>query len=141
MAEQKLRPDGKDNMAPLYLIKCVICGKECRGKCCFSRSSVVQYWKRLSVLSSTIWSPQIGSSASLLTVLIKMENQLSEEQIKDVEEREAKALAFLKELELTPAAQMSFENVGGDRFVSRVQPYLQDTRYSKGEIVSPFIEK
>lgn len=66
--------------------------------------------------------------------------QYTPEQIKDVEEREAKALAYLKELELTPASAISYENVDGqDRFVTRVIPYLQDTKYQDKSVKSPFI--
>ena len=58
-------------------------------------------------------------------------NKLNEEQIKDVKDREAKALATLKELQLTPACQLFYENIGNDGFVTRAMPYLQDVKYSK----------
>ncbi len=67
-------------------------------------------------------------------------SKLSEEQIADVQEREARALAFLKELQLTPAAYLSYENIDGkDIFTTRVQPYLQDIKYSDKAIKSPFV--
>ncbi len=62
-----------------------------------------------------------------------MNPNYSEEQIKDIKEREEKALAALKELELTPAAIVSKLNNGNDTFVDKVQCYLQDTKYSKKE--------
>lgn len=52
----------------------------------------------------------------------------------DVIARQTKALAFLKELELTPAANMQKVNLGvegKDIFADLVQPYLQDTKYNK----------
>lgn len=58
-----------------------------------------------------------------------MENKYTPEQIKDVQEREAKALAYLKDLELTPSAILSMSNNGNDVFGVKVQPYLQDTKY------------
>ncbi len=69
-----------------------------------------------------------------------MPQNLTEEQIKDIQEREAKALAYLKELELTPAASLSYQNIDGqDLFTTRVQPYLQDIKYSNPKpIISPF---
>lgn len=68
-----------------------------------------------------------------------MPTPYTKEQIKDVEEREAKALAYLKELELTPAGAIRYENIDGqDMFVTRVIPYLQDTKYQDKAIKSPF---
>lgn len=58
-----------------------------------------------------------------------MDNKYSPEQIIDVQEREKKALDFLKELELTPSAILSMQNNGKDVFGIKVQPYLQDTKY------------
>lgn len=68
-----------------------------------------------------------------------MATNYTKEQIEDVQAREAKALAYLKELQLTPAAQLSWESIGDgdDRFVARMQPYLQDLKYQ--DIKSPFI--
>jgi len=69
-----------------------------------------------------------------------MPERLTDEEIKDIQAREAKALAYLKELELTPAAYLSYQNVDGqDIFTTKVQPYLQDTKYSSKGIKSPFI--
>ncbi len=61
----------------------------------------------------------------------------TDEQIKDVQEREAKALEVLKELQLSPAAVVHKVNLGDDVFADKVQPYLRDIKYSKPEIVSP----
>lgn len=52
------------------------------------------------------------------------------EQIKDITEREAKALAFLKEQQLTPSAVVQKINIGDDVFVDKVVPYLQDIKYA-----------
>lgn len=57
-------------------------------------------------------------------------SSFSEEQIKDIQEREAKGLQALKELELTPAAVLQKLNVGNDVFADKVIPYLQDTKYA-----------
>lgn len=60
----------------------------------------------------------------------------SKEQIEDVKIREGKALETLKELQLTPAAQITKVNVGNDVFADRVIPFLQDTKYTeKKEVV------
>lgn len=55
------------------------------------------------------------------------------EQEKDIRSREQKGLDAIKELELTPAAQVVKVNVGNDVFADKVVPYLQDTRYAKKE--------
>lgn len=60
-----------------------------------------------------------------------MENKYSEEEIKDITEREKKCLDFLKENNMTPAAQVSKINVGNDMFTDKVIPYLQDIKYQK----------
>lgn len=52
------------------------------------------------------------------------------EQVEDVKAREAKALAYLKELQLTPAAQISKVNMGNDVFADKLVCYLNDTKYS-----------
>lgn len=75
-----------------------------------------------------------------------MPNNLTDEQIKDIQEREAAALEFLKKSELSPAAFLSVVNIGDDVFATKVQAYLADTKYTKkaeepkvveAEIVSP----
>lgn len=60
----------------------------------------------------------------------------TEEEKKDIEERVAKANEFLKELNLTPAAQVFKVRVSKelgmddkDMFADQVIPYLQDTKY------------
>ncbi len=58
----------------------------------------------------------------------------TKEQIKDVEEREAKALVMLKELQLTPAAVLQKVNMGGDMFVDKVICYLQDIKYQPTKV-------
>lgn len=60
----------------------------------------------------------------------------SESQIKDIEEREKKALEFLKELQLTPSASMQAVNTGNDVFAMRVIPHLADLKFKveEGEV-------
>lgn len=68
---------------------------------------------------------------------LQMPQQYTPEQIKDIQEREAKALAYLAELQLTPSAQLSMENMNRtDVFGIRCQPYLQDTKYAP--VASPY---
>ena len=59
-----------------------------------------------------------------------MANKYTDEQVKDIQEREAKAIEALKELELTPSAYVMKTNIGDDTFVDKVVPYLQDTKYA-----------
>lgn len=63
--------------------------------------------------------------------------KLTEEQIKDIQEREKKALEYLKELQLTPAAIMQKINIGNDLFADKTIPYLQDIKYSGKETGVP----
>lgn len=56
--------------------------------------------------------------------------QYSEEQIKDITEREKKGLEALKALQLTPAAQISKVNLGNDTFGDKLIPYLADVKYT-----------
>lgn len=53
----------------------------------------------------------------------------TEEQIKDITEREQKALNFLKELKLSPAASIQKVNIGGDAFADKLIPFLRDFKY------------
>lgn len=55
--------------------------------------------------------------------------QYTPEQVEDIKSREAKAIAFLKELQLTPSVSMQLENTGNDTFVIKPVPYLQDFKY------------
>ena len=57
----------------------------------------------------------------------------SKDEVKDIQDREKKALKMLAELELTPAAQVYKQNIGNDVFVDKVTCYLQDIRYKKDE--------
>lgn len=52
------------------------------------------------------------------------------EQIADIREREAKGLAALKELGLTPGCGAQMVNLGDDTFGIKLIPYLQDTRHT-----------
>ena len=53
------------------------------------------------------------------------------EQVTDITTRETKALAALKELQLTPAAQIYKVNIGNDIFADKLVPYLADIKYIK----------
>ncbi len=53
----------------------------------------------------------------------------TKEQIAEVEEREKKALAYLKENFLTPAASIQKVNLGNDVFGDRLIPFLRDFKY------------
>lgn len=57
--------------------------------------------------------------------------QYSEDQIKDITEREKKGLEALKALNLTPAAQIIKVNLGNDIFGDKLTPYLADTLYKE----------
>lgn len=57
------------------------------------------------------------------------------EEVKDIQEREAKALAALKELQLTPAASVQKVNIGGDVFADKLIPFLKDIKFET--VVSP----
>lgn len=63
------------------------------------------------------------------------ESDYSPEEQKDINERIAKAIESLKELQLKPSASISANNVGDDVFALKVVPYLQDIKYSP--VVSP----
>lgn len=61
-----------------------------------------------------------------------MTNQnYTEEQLKDIQEREKKALELLKELQLTPACFVYKQNIGNDSFIDVVRAYLQDVKYTE----------
>lgn len=62
-------------------------------------------------------------------------DKYSPEQVKDIKEREQKALNYLKELQLTPAAAISKEQIGNDMFADKVVPFIRDTKYEG--IISP----
>lgn len=66
-----------------------------------------------------------------------MPTNFTPEQVKDIQEREAKALAYLKELQLTPAAQLSKISLGNDVFADKVVCYLNDTKYSSVPSTNP----
>lgn len=71
-----------------------------------------------------------------------MPHKYTPEEIKDVQEREAKALAYLTELQLTPSAQFSMENLNGeDIFGIRCRPYLQDLKFREDApgVESPYV--
>lgn len=59
----------------------------------------------------------------------------TKEEVEDVKQREVDALAYLKEHQLNPTAQISLVNQGDDVFGIKVQPYLGDTKFVG--IVSP----
>ena len=61
----------------------------------------------------------------------------TKDEIKDIEDREKKCLTFLKEMDMTPAAQVYKQNIGNDMFVDKVTCYLRDIRYDKTPKESP----
>lgn len=63
--------------------------------------------------------------------------EYTEEMKKDIQEREAKALDYLKSLDLTPAAILNKVNLGQDVFADKVTPFLQDTKYAKKDQPAP----
>lgn len=54
----------------------------------------------------------------------------TEEQIKDIQDREKKCLDFLKEQQMSPSCQIQYVNTGGDTFGTKLIPYLQDFKYT-----------
>ncbi len=54
----------------------------------------------------------------------------TEEQVKDIQEREKKGLELLKDLQLNPSASVQKVNMGNDMFVDKVTPFLADTKYT-----------
>lgn len=62
-----------------------------------------------------------------------MQDHYTPEQVKEVQEREKKALEYLKENHLTPAAIVEKINIGKDMFVDRVRCFLNDTKYAAKE--------
>lgn len=69
--------------------------------------------------------------------LDKRMHNYTEEEIKDVKNREAQALKVLGELFLTPAISMQAVNIGNDTFAMKPIPYLSDTKYGQSSIKSP----
>lgn len=63
-----------------------------------------------------------------------MAQKFTPAQIADIQEREKKALDFLKELQLTPAAIVTKEKIGHDTgkevWADVVIPYLQDFKFT-----------
>ena len=64
-------------------------------------------------------------------------DKYTKEEIADITDREKKCLKFLKEMDMTPGAQVYKQNIGNDVFVDKVTCYLQDTRYDKTHKKSP----
>lgn len=60
------------------------------------------------------------------------------EEIKDIQERVEKAQKMLQELHLSVMAQVVSVNMGDDIFALKVMPYLQDNKFIKEPIKSPF---
>lgn len=65
----------------------------------------------------------------------------SDEEVKDITEREKKGLELLKQLQLTPAAIIQKVNMGNDVFADKLIPFLQDFKYNKDSVVSPVQQK
>lgn len=68
-----------------------------------------------------------------------MNPKYTNEQIADIQGREAKAIAFLKEIEMTISAQVVSVNVGDNTFAQKVIPYISDLKFSvnEGDVKSP----
>lgn len=68
-----------------------------------------------------------------------MNQKYTDEQVKDIQEREAKAIEALKELQMTLSAQVVAVNVGDNTFANKVIPYLSDMKYTaqEGDVESP----
>lgn len=64
------------------------------------------------------------------------ENAYTKEQQEDIQERVAKAIVALKELELQPACMPQLQNTGDDIFGIKLIPFLQDLKYAP--VPSPF---
>lgn len=60
--------------------------------------------------------------------------EYTQEQKDEIMERVKIALEKLKELQLTPAAQVYKVNIGDDTFADKFIPYLQDTKYNDKEL-------
>lgn len=63
--------------------------------------------------------------------------EYSEDEVKDITERDKKCLDFLKENQMTPAASMQKVNIGNDVFADKLIPFLSDFKYNKNPMVSP----
>lgn len=63
-------------------------------------------------------------------------NELTKEQVKDIEDRVAKAKDTLESLQLRPTASVQSVNVGDDIFSQMVTVYLRDTKF-----ISPITSK
>lgn len=70
-----------------------------------------------------------------------MDSIYSPEEEKDIKERVEKANAMLKELNLYPSAVVQKINKGDDIFVDKIICYLQDNKYIKKPIKSPYDTK
>lgn len=56
--------------------------------------------------------------------------EYTKEQIEDIAKREKMGIDYLRSIGLTPAAVIQKINIGNDTFADKLQPYLQDTRYT-----------
>lgn len=68
-----------------------------------------------------------------------MNQKYTDEQIADIQAREAKAIEALKELQMTISSQVISVNVGDNTFAQKVIPYLADMKYTvqEGDVKSP----
>lgn len=67
-----------------------------------------------------------------------MDQIYSPEEEKDIQERVEKATKILKELDLFPSALVQKLNQGNDIFVDKIICYLQDNKYIKKPIKTPY---
>lgn len=79
-------------------------------------------------------TPHHSSDSSPIFIIKNITMEYTQEQKDEIMERVKIALDKLKELQLTPAAQVYKVNIGNDTFADKFIPYLQDTRYSEKEL-------
>ncbi len=58
------------------------------------------------------------------------QDQYTKEQQDDINERVAKAVETLKELQLQPGCMPQMVNTGNDVFAIKLYPYLQDLKFT-----------
>ena len=65
------------------------------------------------------------------------------EQIKDIEERELKAIEFLKSIQMTASVKVVSVNIGDNTFAHKLFPYLADLKFTEqpGDVKSNVLEE
>lgn len=57
----------------------------------------------------------------------------TEEEVKDIQDREKLCLDFLKDNQMTPAASIQKVNMGKDVFGDKLIPFLRDMKFNQPE--------